>query len=134
MKPEAIIELAANGNEAARAFALAWWELCRMVDDVFDQDRNVTDERLAVVQVRFFTEQAGNPFYLEHRAMLLGVMVLAFNAWLDANRLVGERRAVLSGMYHEVIYLVAYITGGWGHLRKVTGECRAYKEVNHGTV
>lgn len=127
MTPEQIITLAANGNTQAAEFARSWWQQCRLLDDVWDKDVIVTDDRLAGVMVQFITELSGNEFYLQHRAMFYGVMVCAFNAWLDSNRREGIERAVLSGMYHEVVHLVAYLTGGWSHLRHVTSECREYK-------
>lgn len=138
MTPEQLIQLAARDNEPARDFARAWWNTCRLVDDLYDRDRIRTDDQIAGIMVQFITELAGNKFWLEHRAMLYGIMVVSFNAWVDSNRREGVERHVLGGMYHEVVYAVAFITGGWGHLRHVTAECREYKtakkEVNHGTV
>ena len=127
MTANEIIKLAANGNAEAEAFARAWVQHCQMLDNLYDRDKLVTDDWIAGCTIQFITEQAGNKFYLEHRAMFYGLMVLAFNAWVDANRKTGIERAVLSGMYHEVVYLVAYLTGGWQHLRHVTSECREYK-------
>lgn len=137
MTPEQIITMAANGNQPAEDFARAWYQTCRMLDDAYDRDTLVTDDRIAGVMVRFMTELMGNDWFAQHRAMFYGVMVVSSNAWLDANRRAGAERAVLAGMYHEVIYLVAYVTGGWQHLRSVTSECREYKPAEkeaHGTL
>lgn len=127
MTPEQIIKLAANGNQPAEDFARAWYHQCRVLDDCYDRDKLVTDDRMASVAVQFITEQAGNAWYMEHRAMLYGLMVMSFNAWVDSNQRTGIERAVLAGMYHEVVYCVAFLCGGWSHLRHVTSECREYK-------
>ena len=137
MKPDEIIKMAANGNQQAEDFARAWYAFCRLTDDNYDKDIIVTDDRMAVVCVQFMTEMCGNEFFIQHRAMFYGVMVASFNAWLDSNRKDGIERSVLSGMYHEVVYLVAFMTGGWQHMRHVSSECREYKprkESNHGAL
>lgn len=136
MTPEQIIKMAAAGNAAAEDFARSWYNHCRMMDDAYDKDSIVTDDRMAVCTISLMTELSGNKFYMEHKAMLYGVMVCSINAWLDSNRMMGTTRAVLAGMYHEVIYLVAFIVGGFTHLRHVTSECREYKtkEAPDGTL
>ena len=135
MKPEQIITMAANGNQQASDFAAAWVKFCQMLDNCYDRDTLVTDDAMGKITVQWMTEMCGNEFFLQHRAMLFGLMVTSVNAWVDSNRRQGLERHVLAGMYHEVVYLVAFLTGGWTHLRHVTSECREYKqEVQHGTV
>ncbi len=127
MTPEQIITMAAKGNEPAAAFCRAWYNHCHLLDDCHDKDKLVTDDRMAAVETQWIMELAGNPFFLAHKPMLIGVMVCSINAWQDSNRYSGEARAVLSGMYHELLYLVAFLVGGRPHLRHVTSECREYK-------
>lgn len=135
MTADQIIKLAANGNQQAEDFARAWYLFCRLQDNGYDRDRLVTDDEIAKISVQFMTEMCGNDWFMQHRAMLFGLMVMSFNAWVDSNRRTGLERAVLAGMYHEVIYCVAFLTGGWPHLRHVTSECREYKkDESHGAL
>lgn len=127
MNHEQIITMAAKGNEPAAAFCRAWYQHCRLMDDLYDKDVLVTDDRMTAVDTQWLMELSGNPFYLQHRAMLLGVMICSLNAWQDSNRYQGAQRAVLSGMYHEVNFLVAFLVGGRSHMRHVTSETREYK-------
>ena len=127
MSPEQIITMAANGNPDAEAFARAWVAHCHLMDDAFDRDKPVTDERMGEVFAGLLVELSGSEFYRTHKPMLFSLMIVSVNAWIDANKRTGPERAVLAGMYHEVIYCVAYICGGWRHLRHVSSECREYK-------
>lgn len=127
MKSTEIIAMAANGNADAEAFLCSWVAHCRMMDDAFDRDRPVTDERMGEVFTGLMSELSGSQFYQVHKPMLFALMVVSINAWIDANKRSGAERAVLAGMYHEVVYLVAFIVGGWRHLRHVSSECREYK-------
>jgi hypothetical protein len=128
MNPEQIIKLAANGNTQAEDFARAWYLFVRMLDNSYDKDVIVTDDEMGKLSVQFIMELCGNEWFLQHKPVLFGLMVCSFNAWIDANRRQGVERSVLSGMYHEVIYMTAFLTGGWAHLRHVTSECREYKQ------
>ncbi len=128
MTSEQIIKMAANGNQQAEDFARAWVNYCHMLDNAYDRDTLQTDDAIAKISVQWMTELCGNDWFMQHRAMLFGTMVVSFNAWVDSNRKTGVERHVLAGMYHEVVYLVAFLTGGWAHLRHVTSECREYKQ------
>lgn len=127
MNAEQIITMAAKGNEPAAAFCRAWYNHCRLMDDLYDKDCIVTDDRMTAMDMAWLMELGGNPFFIQHRAMLIGTMLVSINAWQDSNRYQGAARAVLAGMYHEVIYLTAFLVGGRSHLRHVTSECRDYK-------
>ena len=127
MSVEQMLKMVANGNAQAEDFARAWYLFCKMQDHSYDRDHLVTDDEIAKVSVQFMTELCGNEWFMQHRAMLFGLMVMSFNAWVDSNRKTGVERHVLAGMYHEVIYCVAFLTGGWAHLRHVTSEIREYK-------
>lgn len=127
MTASEIISMAAAGNDEAERFCLAWVAHCQMFDDTFDRDRPVTDERMGELSALYLAELSGNQFYFQHKPMLFGLMITSINAWIDSNHRSGVERAVLSGQYHEVVYAVAYIVGGWSHLRRVTSETREYK-------
>lgn len=124
-----------KGNPDAARFLLAFVAHCHVLDDVIDGDVPVGDERLMASEAAWLLELTGNAFFVQHRAMLVPVILAGFNAWLDANRMEkseDEREAraadVVKGIYHEVCWTVAFICGGWDHLRTVT---RLYREYDY---
>lgn len=116
-----IIARAANGNAAAAEWLLAWFRFCHLLDDLVDRDTPVplTANVIAASLVDFIRVVSFNPFYGLHKAQLFGLVVQAANAWVDSEE--GQQpRDVLKGMWHEVLYHTAFITGGWGVLRGVS--------------
>src|SRR3954469_3302533 len=115
-----IIKMAADGNADAERFCKAWVGFCHVLDDCYDRDHPVSDSCLASVFVQIILEVSGNPFFLLHKPMLLSLMVQGANAWLDSNRpgITQAERDVLKGFYHEVVFHVAFLVGGWSHLRR----------------
>jgi hypothetical protein len=139
MKPHEICALAAHGNPDAERFCLAWVRFSHTLDDIEDRDHPVTDTDLAEMFVQFLQDTLNNRFVNQNHGALVGLMTQAANAWLDSNRLPGGvERDVLKGFWHEVVFHVAYLTGGFKHLRHVSQACREYgfeqKEVTNGPV
>lgn len=120
------ITKAANGNEAALAFLRVYWDRAHLLDDMIDAPGSVSDEALAKSEADWIQQLTGNPFVLAHSARLVPVMLLGINAWLDSNRWVSsDARQVLAGQWHDVVYTVALLTGGWAGLRHAS-EKRPY--------
>lgn len=124
----------ANGNEHAEAFIRSYVDWCHMFDDVADGDKRVTDEEMAVKQLAFVTQIAHNPFYQRYARELTALMYQGVNAWLDANKWAKSPEAdmrrdawVMKSIYQEVVWHVAYLTGGWNHMRAVTMNFREYQ-------
>ena len=120
-RADKIVELAANGNAAAREWLLAWYRFCHLLDDLVDRDTPVpvSANTVAASMVDFVRVVSFNPFYGMHKAQLFGLVVQAANAWVDSEEGV-QPRDVLKGFWHEVLYHTAYITGGWPALRAVS--------------
>lgn len=128
----------ANGNKDAARFVQAFVCHCHVLDDVIDKDKPVTDEVLIGTEASWLIELTHNPFFVANKAMLVPIILNAFNAWLDSNRMATSedenvKRAsdVVKGFYHEVCWQVALITGGWKHMRSITSEHREY-DYDHG--
>lgn len=122
----------ANGNTDAARFLQAFVAHCHVLDDVIDRDVPVDDERLIQSEIAMLL-QIGNPFVQKHVNLLLPLIINAYNAWLDANRMeksadanVARAADVVKGFYHEVCWQVAFICGGWQHMRAITREMREY--------
>ena len=127
------IELVTRGNAAAADFLRVFVAHCHMLDDIVDDDRFCDDERMIASETEWLLALTGNPFFLQHRALLVPLIIQSYNAWLDSNdwalssdsykRLAAD---VLKGFYHEVVWQVAFLCGGWPHLRAVTTRAREY--------
>lgn len=123
----------ANGDESAAAFAAAFVARAHLVDDIEDGDKPVPSDSLVAGEVDWLVTLAGNRFFNEHKAALVPAMVMGLNAWRDSNAWrrnvdARKRRAsdVLKSFYHEVVYLVAFLTGGLEHMQKISGKYREY--------
>ena len=146
-----ILKAAAHGNAAAQDFLRAFATRAHWVDDLADGDSNPTDSssptapptasKLAEMEGEWLLTISGNPFFLANRAALVPAMLLALNAWVDSEAMpthdVGYgghvpskeklgAQAAVKGQWHEVVWLVAWLTGGWQHLRATSREFRAY--------
>lgn len=127
------IQLVTRGNEPAAQFLRVFVAHCHLLDDVVDNDKSWDDERLIASETAWLLELTGNPFFLQHKALLVPLIVQGYNAWLDSNDWAQAPDAykrvasdVLKGLYHEVVWQTAFLCGGWAHLRAVTTRAREY--------
>lgn len=130
-----IVTTAANGNAAALEFLNAFERRAHWVDDIVDLDRDfavaVSDraKEAAHHEQEWLLCISSNAFFLAHRAQLVPAMLLALNAWVDSESIEWDSpdvRDVVKGQWHEVVWLVAWLTGGWLKLREVSGKYREY--------
>lgn len=135
MSPDEIIARCCDDDRDAIHLCRAWVAHVHLWDDVLDKDRPepVQDEEMVQVNLNWWLETQVNPFWIAHKHRLIPIVELAYNAWLDSNRWANspdlELRVasdVLKGHYHEFIYAVARIKGGWEHLRDCTRDLRKY--------
>lgn len=129
---EQLLEIAAADTDAAE-FLRVFQEKAHLVDDQEDHDEPTPLERVAEVETAWLVTLASNPFFTRNSNILTPTIVLGLNAWVDATKwsistLREKRRAVdvLKGYYHEVAYLVAFLTGGQGHMRAMSEKYRSY--------
>lgn len=125
----------ANGNESAAAFCAAFIARAHLVDDIEDGDSPVGGDALIAGEVDWLVTLAGNQFFQQHKAALVPAMVMGINAWRSSNAWristdVKRRRAsdVLKSFYHEVVYLVAFLTGGLEHMQRISDKYREYDQ------
>jgi hypothetical protein len=120
---DAILTEASNGNLAALDFLKAFARRAHWVDDLCDRDQCwdgpwYAPEKFAQEEADWLTVLTGNPFFLAHRAQLVPSMVLALSAWADSHKFSAGQESVLKGQWHEVVWLVAWLTGGWEAMRQ----------------
>jgi hypothetical protein len=120
-RADQIIALASSGNGAAADFLRAWYRFCHLLDDLIDRDTPapLTANTVAASMVSLIGVLSFNPFYQMNKSQLWGLVVQAANAWVDSEE-GAQPKDVLKGMWHEVVFHVAFITGGWTALRGVS--------------
>lgn len=133
MLTPANIQEIANGDEFAAAFLTAFQDRAHLLDDIEDRDRELTQQDLVAGEVDWLLMLAGNPFFQQHKAQLVPVMVLGLNAWRDSDhwrrstdRQKQQAADVVKGVYSEMAFLVAFLVGGLGHMQKMSAKFRGY--------
>jgi hypothetical protein len=131
---EEILMQAANGNKDALEFLRVYARRAHWVDDLCDRDKldvgaHYGANQLAPMEAEWLLMIAVNPFFQTHRPMLVPAMILALNAWKDSELPTFTYRAqrdIIKGQWHEVIWLVAFVTGGWEKMSATSRAFRAY--------
>ena len=133
-----ILTAAANGNAAALEFLRAFARRAHWVDDLRDEPlAHTCHDTIAEMEAEWLLVLTANPFLLANKASLVPAMVLALNAWIDSENWqkpvdgpeqVRHRAqvSVIKGQWHEVVWLVAWLTGGWEKMHDVSAKYRSY--------
>lgn len=125
-----ILMAASNGNLQALEFLRVFARRAHWVDDVHDKQGKDPSAVIASAEAEWLLCLTSNTFFLAHRAQLVPAMILGLNAWVDSNAIQMDEkpvvRDVVKGQWHEVVWLVAWLTGGWDKMRAVSSQFRAY--------
>src|SRR5512146_1929752 len=128
-----IVRIACNGNREAELFCEAFIRWCHWMDDIVDTDKAWSLQETVEVNLQILLTLPANPFYEQHKSSLMPLIIQAFRAFVDSTRMemapdVRDRRAadVLKSNYHEVIWHVAFLVGGFDHMTEVTRMCRKF--------
>ena len=122
------IAAAANGDQAAYDFLWRFWCFSQCYDDLLDKD-NPQPMELCVRELLHFVKMISfNSFYQKHKESLFALMVQGCNRWIDGDAWENsddpEKRAaahVVRCGDIEVCNHVAFLTGGWNHMRSLSG-------------
>ncbi len=125
-----VIKTASGKNPFA--FDYLWNIACisRTVDDIYDQDQELTRERLLRVVEYLFVEMPYNPFFQQYRDTLQSQHVSMYNAWMAANHWADgdETDQIYSHVWrdsiHEVVPIVALLTQGPDKMEEVSSKVR----------
>jgi hypothetical protein len=131
-----------HDNNQAWLFVELFAERSHQLDDLIDGDKKVTDEELIEAELAWMLALSSNTFYKAHQSFLMPILIMGCNSWLDANRwetsddeVKRTHSDVIKSYYHEVVFAVVYICGGWKALREFTSKHREYQTDNyHGTI
>lgn len=120
------------GNENAVRLCLQMSHIAEVWDDLRDGDRKPTEQELAHAFESAMIHLQGNPLYMQNHGMFWGFVVLAINAWHDANEWESGSEAqrmeafFLRNRGTEVVMLCALLVGGYDHMRAISNEVREY--------
>ena len=124
-------EVLLNNVDAVR-FCCLIFAASQVIDDLIDQDKPVSPNEIAQCFWSVLVELPCNPFYQRHMHTLVPLIQSAFNDWLDANELErmddhGKNIAfVLRDSVGGIACQVAYLVGGYDHMRKVSVAIRQH--------
>ncbi len=128
-----LLKEVADNDEHAFNYLVAMSKILRVWDDLYDGDKVVSKEDIDEVFCLLTFELGINPFFVAHRKELESFMVIAWNAWRDANnaRLSDDPILKSAGWFYrnyccEIDILVAFLVGGKSHVDKVGEMCRKY--------
>jgi hypothetical protein len=113
----------ANGDPHAFEWMWAFWNFEHVLDDLVDRDKSPTSADVAGSLAAFVVATTVNPFYVRHGATLLPLIISACNRWVDGDAM--KNAAVRCGEIDLFLH-VAYLTGGWDHMRSVSELTRSY--------
>lgn len=124
------LAILANGNEEAFRFMWTMWNWSHVIDDLVDQDKHVGVENAAKYFMLMAKELTFNRFYQTNAGYLFGLVLSMFNRWCDGEEFELSGDKLKEAQSHVIkcgdldLYLgVAYLTGGWDHVRK----CKAFR-------
>lgn len=127
VRVENIIALACNGNHEAEKYLSCIGYVSRVMDDLIDKDCEVSDSQIARAYFMLLAELWMNPFFISNASMLMGLHIASYNSWIDATRFErdGDKLKkiyghVMKDFINELIGVVAYLTGGYDHMRLVS--------------
>jgi len=126
-----IIPASCNGNKSAEGYLRRVFFIVRLVDDLQDGDVAVSKEDITKAFFILIADLPNNDFYKKYADVLMGVHIVSFNAWQDANLWEKDKNDlkriyahVLRDYICELFALVAYLTGGRKLMREISLKVR----------
>lgn len=132
MAKQLMIEVA-KGDAAAFQWMWDFWCFTHVIDDLVDKDKPVSGEEAAKALAQFVTALSLNHFYVRNVMSLYPLIVSACNRWVDGD-LLDKSEKTKDRIHSEVvrcgdvdIFLhVAFLVGGWDHMRNISMKVRMY--------
>ena len=127
---QAIIKVACGDDKDAAEYLWMVARITRTLDDIYDQDQEVSRNDLLEVLEYLFIRMPTNPFYIRNQDVLLSQHISMYNAWMAANK--AEKGDEIDKIYahvwrdthHELIPIVALITQGFIQMTLVSEKIR----------
>ena len=125
-----VLELCCGSNAYAKSYLNMLCSITRVIDDIYDQDAEVTRESLLNVFEELFVKLPTNPFFIQYQDVLLSQHLSMWNSWVAANKWKNgdETEQIYSHVWrytiHEVFPIVALLTQGYNHMKFTSNEVR----------
>lgn len=122
---------ACNGNLDAALFLASLMDAVEIWDDLIDQDKPVgaADINRVFINLLFWLPQ--NKFFEANKTYILPIVMTCINAWMDSDALAKTKEEKklhaawwLKQMGVELYGSIAFLTGGFEHMRAVSLEAR----------
>jgi hypothetical protein len=124
------VALASNGNQDAWNYLFIIAKALRIIDDLVDEPEKVTvDDKYKLAEL-LLVALPSNPFFASYRQMLVPLHLTSVNAWIDSNDWMEKDKTrknyalVIRDQITELVMLVAYLTGGNEHMRRISLKVR----------
>jgi hypothetical protein len=118
-------KMAAGENKDALEYLLQLGYCCRIIDNVYDEDRTYEKQDLIDVFEILVSRVPSNPFYVENIKTLQPIQNIGWCAWQQANRLCTGNKTeriyahVYRGLVTELYPAVALLTQGYSAMIEV---------------
>lgn len=130
----------AHGDTDAAAFLLEMTKIVRLADDLADGDSLFPTERMGELLQRTIVFVPSNPFFQKHIAVLTAVWSVIVNSWVLSERWrfdPNEKTRIFAFVRREdveqLLFVVATITGGIEHARRVMQDIHAVSHADGET-
>lgn len=119
------------GNKAAERYLYDISFVSRVFDDLVDGDVVIDTANICRAFHILVVGMITNPFFMLNSHVLVGVHNIAFNGWMDAtnwektgDELKMKYAHVIRDSINEIVETVAFLVGGYGHMRSISMETR----------
>ena len=118
------LQACASGNKDAEAFLFAFYNFEQMFDDLLDKDKDASHEEIIQALIDFIATISFNAFYNQYKQILFSFMVSMADRNLSGDEMVKKEETRIAGYVVrkgaiELVLMVAFLTGGWEHMRKL---------------
>ena len=133
-----IVKEACGEDKNAEQYLWMLCEVWRRLDDIYDQDVDVTREQTLEVIEILFLKLPTNVFFIRHQDVLLSQHLSMWNAWQASNKWENgdDTEKIYSHVWrytiHEVIPIVALLTQGYDKMKTISIEVRKLFKTNLG--
>ena len=122
---EEILLDASGGNKDAEEYLRMIAGITRTLDDVYDEDRPVTREKLLGIFETLFVKLPTNKFFQKHRDLLLSQHITMYGTWMASNIFTNyETEQIYAHVWRdyvdELLPIVALLTQGYDKMIKVS--------------
>lgn len=119
----------AKGNKEAAVWLCDYDSFCSLMDDIIDEPGSIKDVVLASGMLNIIGNFAVPGWVRDNSPRLYPLIVTGANAWLDANAMAKSddyrtqlSSDVLKSQYAEMENAVAFLCGGFDHMRAMSAE------------